>query len=143
MPTEFATSRPIPAGGYWILEIFLFKRQHGRAPAAALGADPKQGHPTATATGAGSRSVCRALGSWAIGRAPSQGGDNTAKTRCDPNAGSSCGPGGGDTKQRGAEKTDRVGTIGSPKPPKRHSTCACPYCRKPSSRAPPPPRRSA
>src|SRR5690606_37334527 len=59
------------------------------APAGALGADPKQGHPTATATGAGSRSVCRALGSWAIGSTPSQGGDNRAKTRCDPNAGSS------------------------------------------------------
>src|SRR5690606_40625842 len=57
--------------------------------------------PTATAAGAGSRSVCRALGSWAIGSAPSQGGDNRAKTRCDPNAGSSFCPGGGYRKQRG------------------------------------------
>src|SRR5690606_12031429 len=112
MLTQFATSRPIPAGGYWIPEIFLFKRQHGRAPAGALGADPKQGHPTATATGAGLRSVCRALGSWAIGSAPSQGGDNRAKTHCDPNAGSSFCPDVGYRKQRGPEKTDRVGTIG-------------------------------
>src|SRR5690606_21336141 len=86
---------PVPAAGYRVPESFLFNRQRGRAPAGALGADPKQGHPTATATGAGSRSVCRALGSWAIGSSPSLGGDNRAKTRCDPNAGSSFCPGGG------------------------------------------------